>query len=383
MRSLFSKNKSLFFVAAIIFTMLFSSSCGFVTSAVENITTFAGLSDTATVIAQRAQIRSSYAVVAADLLEVQRGDKLQVLEEMDFEKVRWYRVRSSDEEETEGWIEAQNIILGDVLEKSNELAKEIKDSQPQANGQLRAASNLRMSPEQIGDNVLLKLDAASTFEIINWKYVPKIQTEADKTSNTAQNPEIASAKESDEPEKLLEKYDIWYLVKLDRSVSPAPAGWLFGRQVELQVPSDIIFYQQNDKKFVTWQRVDEVVSDNSPAKPADAVKVSAPGSWVILWRTDEVKTIDGVEPDFDGILVLGYDKVNQEHYTVYRNSNVWGRLPMRMDGSGDNKTFTLKLRNTSTGQIEDKAFVGSKSGNRLRVAPPPDIANYEKKDEKK
>jgi len=383
MRSLFSKNKSLFFLSAIIFTTLFSSSCGFVSSAVENITTFAGLSDTATVIAQRAQIRSSYAVVAADLLEIQRGDKLQVLEAMDFEKVKWYRVRASDEEETEGWIEAQNIILGDVLEKSNELAKEIKDSQPQANGQLRAASNLRMSPEQTGDNVLLKLDPAATFEIINWKYVPKIQTEAEKASNTAQNPEIASAKEADEPEKLLEKYDIWYLVKLDRSVSPAPAGWLFGRQVELQVPSDIVFYQQNDKKFVTWQRIDEVVSDNSPAKPADAVKVAAPGSWVILWRTDEVKTIDGVEPDFDGILVLGYDKVNQEHYTVYRNSNVWGRLPMRMDGSGDNKTFTLKLRNNSNGQVEDKAFVGSKSGNRLRVAAPSDMANYEQKDAKK
>lgn len=370
-------------LSAIVFTSLFSAGCGFVSSAVENITSFAGLSDTATVIAQRAQIRSSYAVVAADLLEVQRGDKLQVLEEMDFEKVKWYRVRANDEEETEGWIEAQNIILGDVLEKSNELAKEIKDSQPQANGQLRAASNLRMTPEQTGNNVLLKLDAASNFEIINWKYVPKIQTEADKASNAAQNPEIASAKESDEPEKLLDKYDIWYLVKLDRSVSPAPAGWLFGRQVELQVPSDIVFYQQNDKKFVTWQRIDEAAGDNLPTKPTDVVKVGAPGSWVILWRTDEVKAIDGVEPDFDGILVLGYDKVNQEHYTVYRNGNVWGRLPMRMDGSGDNKIFTLKLRNNANGQVEDKAFPMSKSGNRLRVSAPVDMANFETKDAKK
>ena len=54
-----------------------------------------------------------------------------------------------------------------------------------------------------------------------------------------------------------------------------------------------------------------------------------------------------------------------------------------MDGSGDNKTFTLKLRNNANGQIEDKAFVGSKSGNRLRVAAPVDMANYETKDAKK
>ncbi len=375
--------KNLYFISAIIFTSLFVSSCGFISSAVENVTTMVGLNDTGTVIAQRAQIRSSFAVVAADLLEVQRGDKLQILEETDFEKVRWFRVRASDEEETEGWIEAQNVILGEILEKSKKLAEEYKDSQPQANGLLRAASNLRLTAEQSDTNILLRLDPASTFEIISWKYVPKAQTEADSNANSATNPEIASAKDADEPEKLLDKYDVWYFVKLDRSVSPAPAGWLFGRQVELQVPSDIVYYQQNDRKFVTWQRIDEVAEDNLPTKPTDAVKVSAPGSWVVLWRNDEVKAIDGVEPDFDGILILGYDKFNQEHYSVYRNGNVWGRLPMRMEGSGDNKTFTLKLRNQTTGQIEDKSFALSKSANRLRVAAPADMANYEKKDGKK
>ena len=307
---------------------------------------------------------------AADLLEVQRGDKLQILEETDFEKVKWFRVRASDEEETEGWIEAQNVILGEILEKSKTLAEEFKDSQTQANGQLRAASNLRLTPEQTDDNVLLKLDAAATFEIINWKYVPKVQNDADSGTSSATNPEIPAIKETAEPEKLLDKYDVWYFVKLDRSVSPAPAGWLFGRQVELQVPSDIVFYQQNDRKFVTWQRIDEVADDSLPTKPTDAVQVSRPGSWVILWRTDEVRAIDGVEPDFDGILVLGYDKVKQEHYSVYRNGNVWGRLPMTMQGSGDNKTFTLKLRNHTNGQVEDKNFVLSKSGYYLKISSP-------------
>jgi hypothetical protein len=272
------------------------------------------------------------------------------------------------------------VILGEVLERSKILAEEIKDQQAQANGQLRAASNLRMSPEQTDDNILLKLDAASTFEIISWQFVPKQQADADSTT---QEPKITTEKDANEPEKLLDKYDVWYQVRLDRTVSPAPAGWLFGRQVELQVPSDIVFYQQNDKKFVTWQRIDEVAEDNLPTKPSDAVKVSAPGSWVILWRTDEVRAIDGIESDFDGILVLGYDKVNQEHYSVYRNGNVWGRLPMKMEGSGDNKNFTLKLRNFSTGQVEDKNFVLSKSGNRLRVSAPSDMANYEQKSGKK
>jgi hypothetical protein len=70
------------------------------------------------------------------------------------------------------------------------------------------------------------------------------------------NEEIEAAREEGEPEKLEDKYDIWYLVRLDPSISPAPAGWLFGRQVELVVPNDIIFYQENNRKFVTWQRLD-------------------------------------------------------------------------------------------------------------------------------
>ena len=247
------KNKTLYLLSAIIFTSLFAGGCGFVSSALENFSSIVGLNDNGTVIAQRAQIRSSYAVVAADLLEVQRGDKLQILEETDFEKVKWYRVRANDEEETEGWIEAQNVILGEILEKSKTLAEEFKNSQTQANGQLRAASNLRLTPEQTDDNILLKLDPASTFEIISWKYVPKAPSDTDIATNSATNSEITPAKQADEPEKLLDKYDVWYFVKLDRSVSPAPAGWLFGRQVELQVPSDIVFYQQNDRKFVTWQ----------------------------------------------------------------------------------------------------------------------------------
>ena len=151
------------------------SGCGVVTSAVENVSGLVGLNETGTVIAPRAQIRSSYAVVAADLLEVKRGEALEVLDTVEFEKVRWYRVRANDEDKTEGWIEAQNLIISALLEKSKKIADEDKDSQPQATGQIRAATNLRTSPEQRDDNILVKLDNLSTFEIVSWRFVPKVR----------------------------------------------------------------------------------------------------------------------------------------------------------------------------------------------------------------
>src|SRR5687767_1509466 len=82
-----------------------------------------GQNDTATVIAKTAQIRTSYAVVAADLLEVKRGDRLDIIDHMEFEKVLWFRVRARDEAFTEGWIEAQNVITSETLERSKKLAE--------------------------------------------------------------------------------------------------------------------------------------------------------------------------------------------------------------------------------------------------------------------
>ncbi|HEX8288757.1 MAG TPA: SH3 domain-containing protein [Pyrinomonadaceae bacterium] len=373
--------------AAICLIGLTQSGCGLFGEAINNVSSLVGLSDMATVIANTAQIRSSYAVVAADLLEVKRGDKLEILEQIEFEKVVWYRVRANDEDNTEGWIEAQNVITSDLLEKSKKLAEEFKDLPPQAAGQLRAASNLRLAPDMNSENLLFKLANGSTFEIMDWKFVPKEQNAADvddatkgeqKQAKQSKNEEIEAAKEQGEPEKLDEKYDVWYQVRLDPSISPAPAGWLFGRQVELQVPNDILFYQENDKKFVTWYRLDNDSSDKGSSK--DTVKSAVPGSWIILTRSNIVKAVDGVEPDFDGIMVLGYDKYDQSHYSVYRSGSgiLWGLLPMKVEGTGDSKTFTVQLRNND-GTMHDKRFVVFKDKNRIRMTPPEDIAQYESK----
>ena len=355
--------------------------CGVLDQAVSGVSTIVGLSDTATVIAKTAQIRTSYAVVAADLLEVKRGDRLDVIDHVEFEKVLWYRVRARDDAKTEGWIEAQNVITSEVLEKSRKLAEEFKDLSPQAAGQLRAASNLRLASDMSPENILFKLASGSTFEIMDWQFVPKQEvSDVDdaakgerKQSKRTRNEEIEAAKEAGEPEKLDEKYDIWYRVRLDPSVSPAPAGWLFGRQVELQVPSDLVFYQHNNKKFVTWQRLDTDLT----SRTVSTDKMSTPGNWVVLSRSNQVKAIDGVEPEFDGILVLAFDKYDQSYYTVWRSTgDVWGRLPLKVEGQGDNKTFIIQLRNAE-GRMDEKRFQVFKDKSRVKVTPPEDIAQYQ------
>lgn len=370
------------FSSVMITAVLAIAGCTYIDQSVSGVTNALGTTDTATVIAKTAQIRTSFSVVAADLLEVKRGDQLDVVDQVDFEKVLWYRVRAHDDAATEGWIEAQNVITSDTLKKSKQLAEEFQNQSPQAAGIIRSASNLRSAPDMNPENVLFKLANGSNFDIMAWKFVPKEEAPdvddapkgQQKTGKRSKNAEIEAAKEEGEPDKLDDKYDIWYQVRLDPSVSPAPAGWLFGRQVELQVPSDIVFFQQNNRKFVTWQRLDAEVS-----AATKVIRGSAPGSWVILTRTNTVKAIDGIEPDFDGIMVLAFDKYDQSYYTVWRNSpntEVWGRLPLKVEGQGDNKTFSMSLRNPN-GQMDVRSFIVFKDKNRLKVTPPEDIAQYQ------
>ena len=342
--------------------------------------TLASQSDTGVVVARRAQIRSSTAVVAADLLEVNRGDAVDILDSVDVSdptdnsrRERWFRVRAYDDESTEGWIEARNIMLQEVLEASRNIAAEEKDIAAQATGQLRASSNLRLTPDRSGnENILMRLDSGSSFEIVGWQRVPKPGSSDSIESDVA--PKAGSAEPGTSgrvnqtngaPE---DENELWYKVRLLPSISPAPAGWIYGKQVELTVPSDIIFYRTG-REFVAWQRLDADPDADGVPSGKDAAREAKPGSWVILEKSssNQPRAID--EPDFDRIYVVGYDKRNQDHYTAYRSPDLKGFLPLKLEGRGEEKTFTVRI--DEKGVVKENQFVVYKdSRGILRVTPP-------------
>ena len=336
------------------------------------------------VVAHSAQIRSSTAVVAADLLEVNRGDSVDIIDTADIldpsdntRKERWYRVRAHDEDKTEGWIEARNIMPEGVLEKANKLAAEDKGIQPQATGQLHAGSNLRLTPDRSSnENIMMRLDSGSSFEIVGWKRVPKLKGSESSESDTAPKAGSApsgankGAPSDDENPEDQETTELWYKVRLSPSISPAPEGWIFGKQVELTVPSDIIYYRTG-REFVAWRRLDEETSEEGSApKTRDVAKESRPGSWVILERSSSKEPHKLDEPDFDRIYVLGYEKHDQDHYTAYRSPDLEGYLPLRVEGRGANRTFTVHAKDES-GQIKDLTYSLYRDDHGvMRVAPP-------------
>src|SRR5205814_8638007 len=329
--------------------------------------TLAKQNNSGVVVSPRAQIRSSTAVVAADLLEVNRGDTVDLLYTVDIpdpsdntKKERWYRVKARDADATEGWIEARNVMPEDVLAKSRKLADEDKNIQAQGTGQLHASSNLRLNPDRsTNENIMMRLDSGSSFDIIGWKRVPKFKGAESIESDTAPKPGTVSSankkvqNDEENPEEQ-ETTELWYKVRLAPSISPAPAGWIFGKQVELAVPSDIIYYRTG-REFVAWRRLDEDSSEEGSAKATDPAKEARPGSWVILERSSSKEPHKIDEPDFDRIYVLGYEKHDQDHYTAYRSPDIEGYLPLRVEGKGANRTFTVRIKDES-GKIKDITF---------------------------
>ena len=349
--------------------------------------TLASKNSTGVVVARRAQIRSSTAVVAADLLQVNRGDVIDILDSTDVsdpsdntKKERWLRVKARDEETTEGWIESRNVMPDDVLEASKKLAAEDKDIPAQATGQLRASSNLRLTPDRSGnENIMMRLDSGSSFDIVGWQRVPKpksseaIETDVAPKAGSAQqgNSSVRTGRQSDERKEPEEENELWYKVRLSAESSPAPSGWIYGKQVELAVPSDIVFYRTG-REFVGWQRLDG--ERDKSATDKDVGQESKPGNWLILEKSssNQPRTLD--EPDFDRIYVLGYDKRDQKHYTAYRSPDLRGYLPAKIEGHGDEKTFTLRLQDGENESPKDVRYTLYKDARGVLKVNAPNVA---------
>jgi len=328
--------------------------------------TLAKRNSTGVVVARRAQIRSSTAVVAADLLQVNRGDVVDILDATDvtdptdnLRKERWLRVKARDSDATEGWIESRNVMPDDVLEESKKLGAEDKDVPAQATGQLRASSNLRLTPDRSdNENIMMRLDSGSSFDIISWKRVPKpksseaIESDVAPKAGSAPQSSAKPGQQGDESKEPEETNELWYKVRLAGEASPAPAGWIYGKQVGLSVPSDIIFYRTG-REFVGWQRLD---GDKETSSGKDAGREEKPGSWMILEKSSSNQPHAVDEPDFDRIYVLGYDKRNQEHYTAYRSPDLKGYLPVRVEGQGESKSFTIRLQEEEGGALKEVRY---------------------------
>jgi len=281
----------------------------------------ATLNETAYVVPERLKLKSSTAQASRIVAELKSGDRVTITARAFAEdSTLWAKVQGPDD--NPGWAEARYFVKEDVVAESRRIAEKIKDVQTQAIGKSRATLKLRLTPDRSNDNnVATLLPSGTMLEVVDRERKPKpstlvIEAENDSTANKA----AGSTAEV--------RYDDWLLVRL-KDYAVLPAGWIYGGSVDLDIPSDIIYFGSTGRRITGWQKIGTVHEDNS--KSGDHYLVLERK----IFNADE-------QVDFDRVKILAYDPFSRNYSTPFRE-DISGCFPVTLKMEGTRGQFQLPV----------------------------------------
>ncbi|HKP84508.1 MAG TPA: SH3 domain-containing protein [Blastocatellia bacterium] len=296
--------------------------------------------DEGIVIAPKETIRSSTAPVALPLVEVKRGDKLEILDQAQVKTptrtAEWYKVRTKNKDAVEGWIESRYVINKAVADKIQELFDKSKSTASQGIGRLKVQTKLRL---EAGGDVVTYLSRGTMVEIVGKTRTivkPEKQQEADDSDETTEEPEARTV--------------LWYQIRLPES-EVLRAGWVGAQQVQLDVPDEILHLEGEGRRFTGW-----VVFDQTKDK-----KGEMKNNYIGL-----MKSLSTEGPiDFTRLWVLNYSLERGRYEGPYIEDGLRGVLPVAV--KPDHRGFTIQEldENGKTVPVEYEAFRAD--ANHLRV----------------
>ncbi|MBO0862170.1 MAG: SH3 domain-containing protein [Chloracidobacterium sp.] len=322
--------------AAIILSLTaFMASCSPVSSGNEQ----------AIVLSDRLRLRSSTAQAARVVGELRSGDQVTVTDHANAEDgENWSQVKGPKGES--GWIKSQNLVKREIVDKSRQIAADIKDIPTQAIGRSNAKLNLRLSPDRSDDdNVATSLPPATRLEIVARERKPRPAR-------------IEGKGEAKEESEANVKYDNWYEVRL-RDDAVLPAGWIYGDSVELEIPPEIFYFVSSGRKIIGWQRI-------GPGAGGDGS-----GANFLALERKNFGADEGV--DFDRVKVVAYDPASRDYVTPFRE-DIAGRFPVtvKMDGARGYFQIIAVDKNGQTQKLTYRVEV--LEGGKVRVSKPVNAA---------
>ena len=272
--------------------------------------------DEGVVIAPKLKIRSTTAMVALDIAEVKRGDRLEILEQAEVRTPtrtdEWYKVRLKDNEDIVGWIEARYVVNKPVVDKIEQLFEGGKSTPSQGKGRLKVQTKLRLDP---GGDVVTNLSRGTLVEIVakaRTTITPEKQQGTEDTDETTEEPEARTV--------------LWYQVRLPDS-DVLRAGWVGAQQVQLDVPDEILHLEGDGRRFTGW-----VVFDQTKDKKGNLKE-----NYIGLMKS---VTTEG-PIDFTRIWVLVYSPSEGRYINGFLQDNLRGLLPVTLGTSSGGKGFTI------------------------------------------
>ena len=270
--------------------------------------------DEGVVIAPRLKIRSTTARVALDLAEVKRGDRLEILEQYQ-EKTptrieEWYKVRTKDKDAVVGWVESRSIINSAIITKINELFENSKGTVSQGAGRLKVQTKLRLEP---GGDVVTLLSRGTEVDVVG-------------KARTTFRPEKSGEDTDEAAEEPETRTELWYQVRL-RESEVLRGGWVGARQVQLDVPDDILHLEGDGRRFTGWVEFDKTKTRKGELK----------SNYIGM-----MKSLNTEGPiDFTRLWILIYDPGSSRYTGAYIEDGLRGVLPVSLETASGRKGFTI------------------------------------------
>ena len=257
------------------------------------------LPTTASVLDSRAEIHLVVGVL-------KNGDRVEVLAR----EGDWAHVRLKSG--LKGWIESEDLTDAKAFEEGRQLDKEVDELQAQAAGHTSFRVNLRLEPSRDAA-VLAQLPQNKSLEVFGRRLVDRNSDMPDDGGETAADAKSSSSAQPPRP-------DVWYLVRTD-----SRAGWVYGRLVSLDIPSEISAYAESTNT-VAWLVLN---------------KVEDAGRMVPQYLVAD--RMESPDYDFDRIRVFTW-WAEQGHYaTSYVESRLEGFFPIKVSMEGSTPYFRLRL----------------------------------------
>jgi Bacterial SH3 domain len=234
---------------------------------------------------------------------LKNGDRVEVLSRED----DWVRVRLTTG--LKGWLEADDLTDAQAHEEGLRLLKDLEGIPAQALGHTSFTVNLRVQPSRDG-SVLAQLPQNQSLEVYGRRLVERESESQDagaKSASIAKQPAAAPR-------------DAWYLVRTD-----SRAGWVYGRLVSLDIPSDIANYGESTN-IVAWLVLN---------------KVDDEGRKMPQYLVAERNTTQ--DCDFDRIRVFTWWAAQDHFATAFVEGRLNGYFPIQVSTEGNTPYFRLRL----------------------------------------
>jgi hypothetical protein len=274
--------------------------------------------DRGVVIAEKAQVSNSTALVATPLKELKRGDEVDILERRSVNQREFTRVRVAGDKPLEGWMETHVVISKHIVDQCQQLANEWKDISTQAMGKTKDKLKLRLKPGRDSEVATL-LPSGTKLDILG-----RAETErrADSDSETKDAQKASESSRSDS----------WFKVRLG-SDQLIKAGWIYADSIELTPPDSISGLLGAGRRFAAWQPFGKVLDPETKNEESH---------YIILDKYAYSKD-DAI--DFDRIYVVIWDTEKHGYSSIHIESLLRGVYPLRVSSKGDSYTFTVDLLN--------------------------------------